>query len=316
VPFSSLARDPFSFDSPTLSAVAAVGRRLTPGDAAALFAAAGLAGALAAVALRRRPRALAATAIVLSFLVGAVAYSGDRRMTRNVLRSLAPAQPDWLQRSGVADADVLALPGGSLHSGWILESWNRNVGRTLHLGDVPPDPLPYTQVGIRPDGTLASSASPIESDHLVVDDSGTQVELDAPLVARPRPGLALYRTAGPVRLRSAAFGLYSDGWARSVLRYAAFPGRRTAGAYRVSLELPRGHLPRRVELEAGPVRRSLTLRPGMAVAVRIPAAGHPLPELAVRADRADFVGANTPRPRLVAVRVRTLVFEPEKRSRK
>ncbi|MGH2995885.1 MAG: hypothetical protein ACRDM9_06185, partial [Gaiellaceae bacterium] len=267
VPFAELALDSFSFDSPTLSAVEAVGRWTSPGDAAAFFAAAGLLGALAAVALRRRPLLVAGVSIVLALLVGAAAYAGDRRMTRRSLDSLAPAQPDWLQRAGIPQADVLALPSGSLHSGWNLESWNRNVGRTLHLGDVPADPLPYTQVGLRPDGRLHSATAPVRTDYLVVDESGTQIELDAERVARPRSGIALYRTAGIVRFRSAAFGLYADGWAQSVLRYAAFPGRRASGAYRVTLALPAGRLPRAVELEAGPVRRRFELRPGTSVTV-------------------------------------------------
>ena len=127
IPFSTLALAPFAFDSPTLSAVEAAGRWATPGDAAVLFAAAGVAAALVAFLLRRRPALLVGLSIGLSFLVGIAAYSGDRRMTERIFASLAAAEPDWLERTGVREADVLALPGGSLHSGWILESWNRNV---------------------------------------------------------------------------------------------------------------------------------------------------------------------------------------------
>jgi hypothetical protein len=315
VPFPSLALDPFSFDSPTLSAVAALGRVASPGDAAVLFAAGGVAAAVAAVALRRRPGLLAALSILVAFVIGVAAYSGDRRMTTGTLDALAPAQPDWLERSGVREADVLSLPAGSLHSGWVLESWNRNVGRTLHLGDVPTDPLPFTTVGLRPDGTVAAAGAAIRSEYVVVDHSGTRVDLDAELVAQPRPDLALYRPAGVVRFRSVAFGLYSDGWAQSVVRYAAFPGRRASGAYAVTLVLPAGRPARRVELEAGPVRRRIQLQPGAPATVRIPASGYPLPELAIRADRADFVGAGSHRPRLVAARIMRLEFVENDRSR-
>ena len=84
VPFSTLALDPFAFDSPTLSAVAAAGRELSTGDAAALFGTVGLLAALAAAAvpLRRHGGAVAVAAIALSFALGVAAYSGDRRMTR------------------------------------------------------------------------------------------------------------------------------------------------------------------------------------------------------------------------------------------
>jgi hypothetical protein len=304
VPFASLALDPFSFDSPTLSAVEAVGRLTTPGDAAGLVAAVGVGAAFAALALRRNPLVLAGLSVAVAILIGAAAYSGDRRMTHRTLDALAPANPDWLQRAGIPDADFLRLPGGSLHSAWILESWNRNVGRILHLGDIPSDPLPYRQVALGPDGTL-----PIRSRYLVVDETGTQVELDAAEVARPKAGLALYRIPrGAVRFRSLSFGLYTDGWAQSVLRHAAFPSRGTAGAYRVTLSLPAGRLPRTVVLESGPVRRRLELRPGETVTASIPASGYPLPELTVLANRADFVDTGAARPRLVALRVNRLEF--------
>lgn len=316
VPFASLALDPFSFDSPTLSAVEALGRWTSQGDAAALFAAAGVLGAVGAVALQRRPALLGVCGIVLAFSVGVAAYDGDRRMTQRTLDSLAGPEPDWLERSGIAQADVLALPGGSLHSGWVLESWNRNVGRTLHLGDVPHDQLPYTEVGIRADGTVVTVAGePIRSRHLVVNDAGTQVGLDGRLVARPRPGLSLYRTDGALRLRSYAEGLYRDGWARSVAGYRVWPSGSSRGAYHVTLSLPEGRLPRLVELEAGPVRRRATLLPGASVTLRVPVSGRPLPELAIRIDRADFVDADSARPRLVAARVNALEFRPDKGSR-
>src|SRR5918994_448336 len=233
IPFSTLALDPFAFDSPTLSAVETAGRWATPGDAAVLFTATGVAAALAAVLLPRRPSLIVGLSIGLSFLVGIAAYSGDRRMTEGTLASLAAAEPDWLEQTGIREADVLALPGGSLHSGWILESWNRNVGRTFHLGDVPNDPLPFTNTGLRADGSLAAAGAAVRSEYLVVDSAGTRVDLDARAIARPRPNLTLYRTAGRVRFRSVAFGVHHDGWAGSIVRYAAFPRGATSGAYRV-----------------------------------------------------------------------------------
>ena len=169
IPFASLALYPFSFDSPTLSAVGTVGRWTSQGDAAALFAAAGVLGGLAAVGLQRRPALAGVLSVALAFSIGLAAYDGDKRMTRRTLDSLVGSKPDWLERTGVAKADLLALPGGSLHSGWVLESWNRNAGRTFHLGDVPHDQLPYTPVGIESDGTVStvpgdSSPKPLPRD--------------------------------------------------------------------------------------------------------------------------------------------------------
>ena len=315
IPFSTLALDPFSFDSPTLSAVEAVGRWVTLGDAAVLFAAGGVLCALFAALLHRRPMLLASLSIGLALLVGTAAYAGDRRMTQRTLAALAPAEPDWLERTGIREADVLALPGGSLHTGWLLESWNRNVGRTLHLGDMATDPLPFTNVGLRPDGSLGTADAPLRSEYLVVDSGGTRVELDAEQIARPRANLTLYRPAGVVRFRSVAFGLHADGWAESVVRFAAFPGRYTAGAYRVVVSLPAGRPARTVRLDAGPLQRRIELAPGVSETVNVPVSGYPLPELAIRLDRADFVGAGTTRPRLVGARIERLEFVAGRRSR-
>jgi hypothetical protein len=316
MPFASLALAPFSFDSTTLSAVETLGRWTSQGDAAALFAAAGVVAALCAAALQRRPMVLGIAAVILAFLIGVAAYDGDRRMTRRTLDSLAAAPPDWLERSGIDEADVLVLPGGSLHAGWVLESWNRNVGRTFHLGDVPDDPLPYTQVGLNGDGTVATGAGePVRSRYLVVNEAGTQVELDGRLLSRPVAGLALYRNDGILRLRSYADGLHRDGWLRSVARYRVWPAKAARGWYRVTLTLPAGRPARVVEVEAGPVQQRATLRPGASVSFRVPVSGRPLPELGIRIERADFVDAESPRPRLVAARVKTLEFVPHKGSR-
>jgi len=315
-PFASLALDPFSFDSPTLSAVETLGRWTSQGDAAALAGAAGVLAAFVAVALSRRPVLLGALSVAIALAVGVAAYSGDRRMTGRMLDSLAPTHPDWLERSGVRQADVLILPGGSLHAGWVLESWNRNVARTFHLGDVPTDPLPFTQVGLRRDGSIVSGDGKLlESRYVLVGDAGTQVELVGRRIGRPTSGLSLFRADAPLRLRSYAEGVYRDDWARSVVDYAVWPAAASGGRYRVTLSLPAGRRPRRVEVEAGPVRREGTLRPGGSVTFTVPAAGAPLPHLSIRIDRADLVDAGSTRPRLVAARLVRLDFRPSEGSR-
>ena len=317
VPFASLALDPFSFDSPTISAVETLARWTSQGDAAALVAAAGALAGLVAAALRRRAMLLALISVALTFLVGVAAYAGDRRMTRRTLASLAPPQANWLERTGIPEVDVLVLPGGSLHAGWVLESWNRNVGRTLHLGDLPSDPLPYTEVGLRGDGSVVTvDGKPVRSRYLVVNDAGTRVQLAGRRLSRPAPGLALYRTEGSLRLRAYASGVDRDAWARSVIEYSVWPSEpRSRGAYRLRLALPEGRHARAVEAEAGPIRRRAVLRPGGTVTLNVPVSGSPLPPLAIRIHRADLIDAQSIRPRLVAARVQALEFVPEKGSR-
>jgi hypothetical protein len=318
VPMAALAVDPFSFGSPTLSAVADLGRRLALGDAAALFATGGLLAALVAAALplRRFAVPIATLSVLLAFAVGVAAYSGDRRMTRRALDSVTATHPDWLDRLGLPDADMLVLPGGSLHSGWMVESWNRNVGRTFHLGDVPADPLPFTEVGLRTDGSLAEVAGkPVRSRYLVVNEAASQIELNGQRLASPVPGLALYRTEGALRLKSYAEGLYADRWGRSRLSYQVWP-RAAAGWYRVRLELPMGRAARSVEFEAGPFRQRARLGSERPLEIRIPVSGRPIPPLSIRIERADLIDAETIRPRLVGARITALQFLPKTSSRK
>jgi hypothetical protein len=316
VPFASLALDPFSFDSPTLSAVEALGR-VAPADAAALFAAGGLLAALAAaiVPLRRWGVPVAVVSIALALAVGAAAYTGDRRMTQRTLEALAPAQRAWVDALQV-ESDVLVLPRASLHFGWMLESWNRNIGRTFHLGDLADDPLPFTEAGIRPDGTLTdATGTPLRSEHLVVVDSASQFELEGERLARPRAGLTLYRPAGELRLRSLATGVHTDRWADAIVAYRVWP-EAVRGEYHVTLELPEGRIARAVELAAGAASRRAELRPGEPLEVRIPVSGRPLPELSIRIERADLIDTDTAKARLVGARITRLEFVPTTGSRK
>jgi len=316
VPFAGLATEPFSFDSPTVSAVSALGRWTAPGDAAALFATGGLLAALvaAAVPVRRFGLALASVSVVLAFAIGVAAYSGDRRMTHRTLHAVAPAAPDWLDRSGVARADLLVLPGASLHRGWLLESWNRNVDRVFHLDGVDSDPLPFTTVGIGRSGVLHEvSGKAMTSSYVVVDESASDVELVGDKLAEPTPGLSLYRVESPVRVKSLAEGVYPDRWARAAVIYSV--AADSAGSYEVGLSLPRGWAPRSVDLEVGPVRRRVELAADAPLRVDIPVSGGQVPPLAIRIDRADLVDAATPHPRLVGARLTTLRFVPSTGSR-
>jgi hypothetical protein len=109
-------------------------------------------------------------------------------------------------------------------------------------------------------GYLTSEAVAYPVFLLAVGVCGRALELDAHAIARPRPNLTLYRTAGPVRFRSIAFGVHHDGWADSIVRFAAFP-REASGAYHAVLSLPSGRVARQVRLQAGPSGVASSSRP-------------------------------------------------------
>ena len=317
VPFPSLADFRFSFDSPTLSSFGMLAHWIGNANAATVFAAVPLAGSVlvALVPLRRRvPALFAGGAVALLFLSGLATYAGDRSMTSRALAAWSGPSPDWVDQGGLGHADYLALPGGSPHFGWMLEAWNRDVDRTIRLGimDTPTDVFPASRATVARDGVLLVDGRPAAAGLLVVNDFGTQIELEGTVVARPRAGLTELRVPAAPHVRWIATGLYGDGWSSGNLSYRVWPERvGTAGVYEVGLALPRGYAARTVTLTVeGVGRRTLMLRPGTSVHLELPAplrAGS-VPALHLSADGGRLVGAETANAYLVSLQVTTLAY--------
>jgi hypothetical protein len=305
VPFPSLADYRFSFDSPVLSAYGTLTDWLGNANAATIFAAVPCAVAFAVGVLRRRPLAGPAIALALLAAIGAVAYAGDRAMTRRSLETFAAQDPSWLDESGAGRADVLVLPGASYHFAWMLEAWNRSSGGLLQLW-VPPPPdagLPARRAIVARDGTLLEDGEPREAGLLVVADYGTRLELEGEILARPRPGLTLVRTGDAPKVHSAALGLFADGWASQSLRYRVFP-EAIGGRYLVELALPETSKSRAITLRSGESSKTVRLSPGHAIRAELPAAG----ELELTSDRIDYQNGDTPNPRVVIAKVVRLAY--------
>lgn len=319
VPFPSLADYRFSFDSPTLSSFGMLAAWIGIANAATVFAAVPLAGSVlvALVPLRQRvPALLAAGAAGLLLVSGLATYAGDHSMTRRALGAWAGTPPNWVDQGGLGHADFLALPGGSPHFGWMLEAWNRDVDRTIRLGvrDTRTDPFAASRATVAPDGVLLVDGRPAAAGLLVVNDFGTQIDLEGTVVARPRPGLTELRVPAAPHVRWIATGLYGDGWSSGNLSYRVWPEHvGAAGVYEVGLALPSGDPARTVTLTVeGVVRRTLTLEPGTSVHVELPAplrAGS-VPVLRLSADGGHLAGAETANAYLVSLRVTSLAYRP------
>ena len=304
-PFPVRAGDVFTFDAPTYSAYAQLATWWGHANAATIFAGVPLLGsiALAVVSLRRRqaPVAIAAAGLCLLLLSGIPAYAGDRAVTRGALEHRAGSPPDWLDRSGLGSADYLQLPGGSAHYGWVLEVWNRDFRRPVHVGQGG-DWFATSRARIEPDGRLLVDGRPA-SGVLVVNDFGTAIELDGTVVARPRRGLTAYRLAPSPRVRLIAEGLMFDRWATGVVRVRAWP--RRPGVFRVQLSLPAGRGPRMVTLTAGRSRRRVSLGGGATKTVELPG----IPPLRIETNVTDLLDAGTADARLVGVRIPALSYQ-------
>jgi hypothetical protein len=319
VPFPSLADYRFSFDSPTLSSFGMLAAWIGNANAATVFAAVPLAGSVlvALIPLRRRvPALLAAGAVGLLLVSGLATYAGDHSMTRRADAAWSASPSDWVDQGGLGHADYLALPGGSPHFGWMLEVWNRDVDRTIRLGikDTPTDVFPASRATVAPDGVLLVDGRPAGAGLLVVNDFGTQIDLEGTVVARPRPGITELRVPAAPHVRWIATGLYGDGWSSGNLSYRVWPERVGAdGVYEVGLALPSGYVKRTVTLTVeGVGRRTLTLKPGTSVHLELPAplrAGS-VPALQLSADGGRLVGVKTANAYLVSLRVTNLAYHP------
>ena len=258
--FSTLALDPFAFDSPTLSAVETAGRWATPGDAAVLFAAAGVAAAVAAVLLRRRPALIVGLSIGLSFLVGIAAYSGDRANDGADTR---------LARSGGA-----RLARADRHPGGRCPGAARRLAplgldpRELEPErgpDLPPRRRPERPAAVHEHGPPARRLARgsrrrrpqrVPRGRLRRNTGRAGRPCDRPTAAEPHPlphrrarSLPLRRLRRPPR----RLGRFD----RPLCSLPA----RASGAYRVVLSLPSGRVARQVRLKQGPSGVASTSRP-------------------------------------------------------
>jgi len=291
----------FFFDSVTLSAFARVAylRGLT--DASLLYALmpVGLALLAWALPLRRRGAAelFALTAIGLSLAAGAAVYTTDRLASGWATRTFGASTLDWLDRSDLGPARYLALPNSNTFLGTNLESWNRDLRGIVLLATPAPDPFPSEVAHVARDGTLELGGRPAAAQTLVVNVSGSAIELEGQVVATPRDGLVAYRIPAGAHVRSFARGLSPDGWTGARLRYQAWPAQ--AGLYELALFVPRTESARTVHMG----QRTLTVEPGAPRWISVPTSDAAF-ELTVDVPTSPLGG------RVLGVKVLGLRFRP------
>jgi hypothetical protein len=290
----------FFFDSVTLSGFARAGYLIGLPDASLLYSLAPVALALlaCAVPLRRRgaPELFALIAIAISLATGAAVYTTDRLATGWVARTYGSQPLDWLDRSKLGTARYLALSGGDPFLGKNLESWNRALRGVVVLGTPARDPFPTSVARVARDGTLEIDGSPATAQTLVANVSGSAIDLEGRVVARPRDGLVAYRIRAGAHVHSLAWGLPPDGWIGTHLGYQAWPTR--PGRYVLNVYLPDEAPVRTIHIG----KRTLTVRPGSPRRIVVPTTGAAL-ELNVEA-------SGSPLSRIFGLQVRSIRFVP------
>jgi hypothetical protein len=292
----------YFFDSVTLSGFARASYRIGLTNASLLYSLAPVAVAVlvAAIPLNRRgaPEFFATLAIGICLAGGAAVYATDRLVTGWAARTFSVSPPDWLDRTHLGPARYLSLPGSNDFLGTQLESWNRSLNGYLLLGKPAPDPYPSEVAHVDADGQLVIGGRPAAAQVLVVNVSGSAIDLEGTVVAHPREGLVVYRIPAGAHVRSLARGLYPDGWTAAKLRYRAWPIR--TGRYELTVFVPRGTTARMVHIGS----RTFTVGPGSQRHLTVPTHGEPL-RLDVDVTQAPLGGT-----RILGVEIRELRFVP------
>jgi hypothetical protein len=318
--FPARAGTVFSFDTPTFFVYEQLAVWFGHANAATIVAGVPLLGGVALAVMARtrrlRPVAVGMATIALLVLSAIPAYAGDHAMTRGTLATRAGDPPDWLDRSRLGPADYFQLPGGPVHFGWVLESWNRSFRSAIEMGLPGYDGYASHTGRVDRDGRLLVDGRPPAAGVLVVNDFGTAIQIEGSRVlARPRGGLTAYRVPAAPHVRSLAMGISFDRWAAAIVHFQAWPRNHSGhGFYRVLLALPAPLNARKVSLDTGGASRVVWVKPGEREIVRVPVAGYPVPVLHIRADRADYIGEGTPNARLAAIRIPSISYVSEGRN--
>jgi len=152
---------------------------------------------------------LAATSVVASREVARLAEEARNRF-------FGGADPSWIDAAAREPVTLFYDGSAYWNSVWHQVLWNERVRSVVHVPEAPvPGPLPQRAVSPRFDGLLFDvDGRPVEDGRIVAPTLMTfRGEAIAQLEQRDldRAGLALWRAAGPPRLRTQTIGLLPNG---------------------------------------------------------------------------------------------------------
>jgi hypothetical protein len=273
IPLSGYSAADRKTGSPTLYALARLESLLGDPGLAAL-AAAGLVALLSLAALAAAARSRRPTAVVLGLALGTclaasagAAVFGHENAGR-VRAQLLPADPSWVDSTGVEKVALLQAPFAS--KGAVQEQlfWNRSLDSLLLLPDaVAPDTFAATRVSLGPDGTLLAGGRPLTG-ALLVDEYGATSRLRVARELARSEVFRLLRPQGPARLELYMPGRYFDGWLALQGSIRLWPD--SPGTLGFTLSLPPSADPATVTFTSpGQEPRTIDVAPGRAQRVSL-----------------------------------------------
>jgi len=273
----------------------------------AVLTAAGVAGSL-------RPRLGTPVALALALFATAAASAGavafDVTSTSATKRAYLPADPSFVDRTGLRHVALLQSWGGRRAPTLEHLFWNRSIDRVLLLpGAGPIDAFHSDRVTVGEDGALLVRGVQFRGP-LLVDGYGSYVRVrNANLVAQG-PVSTLWAPTGAPRLELYAIGRYYDGWladAGAVYLWPATKGAKLSGWLTMRLTAPNGPgVTLRFELPGGK-KTSLRFPPGATRHLKVAVCSNNHDWYATfNSSGAAFVGLRT-----VSVRATAPTFTPD-----
>jgi hypothetical protein len=225
-------------DSPFLTAVFRLEKAIGTANGSFVLAGLAAAGAAGAVLVSRCGGARYALAAALTFLVVASfgAAIADSSNARQVRSEFLPANPSWVDATGLRDVTLLQTAGAPAAGALEQLYWNRSITRMALVGAaMPTDVYAAPRIRVARDGTLLGVGANV----LVQDYAATVRFANARRVATATT-FSLWAADSAPRLSLVERGRFSDGWLARTGKLSIWPdaGGRTRGTLSFTLSLP------------------------------------------------------------------------------
>ena len=225
-------------DSPFLTAVFRLETAVGTANGALVLAGLAAAGAAGAVLVSRRGGARYALGATLAFAIVTSFGStiADSANARDVRHQYLPANPSWVDATGLRDVTLLQTAGAPAAGAVEQLYWNRSITAMALVGAaMPTDVYAAPRIHVARDGTLLGVGPNV----LVQDYAATARFANARLVASAGT-FSLWSADSAPRLALLERGRFSDGWLARTGRLSVWPdaGGRTRGTLSFTLSLP------------------------------------------------------------------------------
>ena len=217
LPLDRVATPATAPDAPSMIALERLRGVLAESSFELLYAGAAAVLLALAVLLPRRFAPLLAGLVAAGFVAGSLVASdeiADRsRLERD--RTFAGAPADWIDASGATNATLLLTGDRFWPSAWQELFWNEELTEVARIrGAESPGLIPQEVVSPLPDGRLRTEAGELLEPAFLAAPLGTLVvgERIAEVPGtEDQPGIALWKTERPVRLRQRILGVRPNG---------------------------------------------------------------------------------------------------------